>query len=92
MAVLGFISCKKVAEPDSVNPPVVVNKIAPDGFNYTTTKEIAVTITALTNRNKPITGVPVQVYSIKNGVKGSLLFKGVTNAQGIISSKTNLPA
>lgn len=93
LTVFSFVACKKAAETDPVNPPpTTVNKIAPDGFNYQTTKELSVTITALTNRNKPIAGVPVQVFSLQNGVKGSLLFKGVTNSQGLIVSKTSLPA
>lgn len=88
-----LVSCKKVAENNPGTTPVnPSNKIAPDGFNFITTKEVMVTITALTNRNKPISGVPVSVYSLINGTKGQLLFKSVTNNQGIIATKNNLSA
>jgi LruC domain-containing protein len=92
LLAIAFISCNKVAQVDAPNPSTPVNKIAPDGFNFITTKEITVNITALTNRNKPINGVPVSVYSTKGGKLGDLLFKGITNAQGQISTKANLPS
>lgn len=95
LAIMALASCKKLAETDPnnpTNPSTPVNKIAPDGFNYLTTKEVTVSITALTNRNKPIVGVPVNVYSTSNGKIGDLLFKGVTNAQGVIATKTSLPS
>ncbi len=92
LALLVLASCKKVAENNTTNPTNPANKIAPDGFNYITTKDVTVSITALTNRNKSIPGVPVSVYSLKNGVKGQLIFKGVTNAQGVLSAKLNMSA
>jgi len=92
LALLVLASCKKVAENNTTNPTNPANKIAPDGFNYITTKDVTVSITALTNRNKSIPGVPVSVYSLKNGVKGQLFFKGVTNAQGVLSAKLNMSA
>ncbi len=92
LVLLVLASCKKVAESNTTNPTNPANKIAPDGFNYITTKDVTVSITALTNRNKSIPGVPVSIYSLKNGVKGQLIFKGVTNAQGVLSAKSNMSA
>ncbi len=87
------MSCQKAAEVQSntANPTATINKVAPDGFNYQTTKAVAVSITALTNSNKPISGVPVNVYSTSNGNIGKLLFKGVTNAQGQITTRASIP-
>lgn len=93
MVLLGLAACKKVADTDPNNPPTnPANKIAPDGFNFITTKDVTVTITALTNRNKAIPGVPVSIYSLNKGVRGQLIFKGVTNAQGVLDAKTNMSA
>lgn len=93
LVLLVFTSCKKVAETDTTNPSVnPANKIAPDGFNYVTTKDVNITITTLTNRNKAIPGVPVSIYSLSNGVRGQLIFKGVTNSQGMLVAKNNMSA
>ena len=90
-----FMSCQKAAEVQSNNnnnPGTPINKVAPDGFNYQTTKAVAVSISALTNTNKPIAGVPVSVYSTANGTIGQLLFKGITNAQGQIVTRATIPS
>jgi LruC domain-containing protein len=91
---LTLISCQKAAEVQSnnPNPTTPVNKVAPDGFNYQTTKAVAVSISALTNTNKPIAGVPISVYSTKAAGIGQLLFKGVTNAQGQIVTRATIPS
>ncbi|MCX6207457.1 MAG: hypothetical protein NTZ19_14535, partial [Bacteroidetes bacterium] len=92
---LTAISCKKatdiVATPPSTPTGPTVSKIAPDGFTYTTTKNVTVSISTLTNSNKAIKGVPVSVYSQVNGAIGQLLFKGFTNAQGVLSSEFAIP-
>lgn len=91
---LTVMSCQKAADLQSNNnnPATPINKVAPDGFNYQTTKAVAVSISALTNTNKPIAGVPVSVYSTVNGTIGQLLFKGVTNAQGQINTRASIPS
>lgn len=92
---LTAVSCKKATEivataPSAATSPAV-SKIAPDGFTYLTTKSVTVSISTLTNSNKAITGVPVSVYSQVNGAIGQLLFKGFTNAQGVLSSEFAIP-
>jgi LruC domain-containing protein len=91
---LTVMSCQKAAEVQSnnANPSTPVNKVAPDGFNYQTTKAVAVSISTLTNTNKPISGVPVTVYSLANGTRGQLLFKGISNAQGQIVTRASIPS
>jgi len=91
---LTVMSCQKAADVQSSNPnpTAPVNKVAPDGFNYQTTKAVAVSISTLTNTNKPIPGVPVNVYSTANGTIGQLLFKGITNAQGQIVTRASIPS
>ncbi len=94
LLALTIMSCQKAADVQSNNnnPVTPINKVAPDGFNYQTTKAVAVNISALTNANKPISGVPVNVYSTSNGSIGKLLFKGITNTQGQIITEASIPS
>jgi LruC domain-containing protein len=95
LIMLAAFSCKKatdiVATPTTPTVPTV-SKIAPDGFTYLTTKNVTVNISTLTNANKAIGGVPVRVYSQVDGAIGQLLFKGFTNAQGVLSNVFAIPS
>jgi len=66
------------------------------GFDFKTTKEINVNVKALTNTGSPISGVYVELYSIKpfdeNGLliensSDYLIFKGQTSENGSLTAK-----
>ncbi len=66
-------------------------KIAPVGFNYSTTKKITVTASALGNTNKPIPGVMMTVYTYAGGTLQKAVFKGLTGSNGSISAVVTVP-
>ncbi|HMG08454.1 MAG TPA: hypothetical protein VK609_08080, partial [Mucilaginibacter sp.] len=87
---IGFISCKKENRtPDNnvIKPPI--EKIAPDGFNFTTSKEVALSVTLLSNNNQALKGVVVSVYNPANAE--APIFKGVTDAAGKLQGKVTVP-
>lgn len=92
------VSCQKkldeVQTPSSVaNNPGTANKIAPDGFTYQTSKTVTVSVNALTNDNKPMNGVPMNLYTLnKEGLLDKLVMKGFTNASGIFSTSITIPS
>ncbi|MCC8410688.1 LruC domain-containing protein [Mucilaginibacter sp. UR6-1] len=85
----GMASCKK---DSSTQPTPVENtgsKIAPEGFNFSTTKDVALNITLRTNNDQPLAGVVVSVYNPSN--TESAIFKAVTDQNGNITSKVTVP-
>ncbi len=87
-AVLTLGGCQK---PDGISTPTdptlpVLSKI-PDNFSFASDQDVAFRITALTNRNNPMVGVPFSVYSLPDN---QLLFSGVTSANGVFEMKHRL--
>ncbi len=85
--VICFSTCKK--KDDS--PSVVQNgkNIAPNGFNYSTTKNISLNIQLLSNIGEPLVGVPVTFHSVSDTTE---LLKSITDKQGRITTKIELPS
>ena len=90
--LLLFAACSKVGT--SVNNPdnIPTGKIAPDGFNYQTTKQITVSVAIQTNNDKPIGHVPVTVYAYTNNAIGNKLITAITDASGNVNFKASVPA
>jgi LruC domain-containing protein len=85
-----FVSCKKDNSPNKGIEPGV-NKIAPDGFNFSTSKNVDLNVALRTNNDQPIAGVVVSVYAPGTDATNPL-FKGVTNAAGNLVATVNVPA
>jgi LruC domain-containing protein len=86
----GFISCKKENRtPDNNDIKTPIEKIAPDGFNFTTSKEVNLSVTLLSNNNQALKGVVVSVYDPAN--TGAPIFKGVTDVAGKLQGKVTVP-
>lgn len=97
--ILTAISCQKAvdnnANPGTSTPPVtpVIGKIAPDGFTYLTSKTVNVSISALTNNNENMKGVPMNLYTLgTDGQLGKLVYRGFTDASGIFAATITIPA
>ena len=86
-----LISCSKKEELAVISPTNNLNKIAPDGFNYTTNKTLNVNINLLTNTNEPLNNIPVKVYFYKDGNIGELALTAITNQQGAINTTLSVP-
>lgn len=94
--ILGFAgiaavsSCKK--EQKSGLDENNINKIAPNGFGYKTSKDVSLSLQLLTNNNQPVAGAVVSVYTTANTNPGASIFKGVTDANGNLKATLNVNA
>lgn len=86
-----FASCKKDNSSNNGNGPTI-NKIAPEGFNFSTSKNVNVNVTLRTNNDQPLSGIVVSFYAPDKVDSGSPLFKGVTNASGNLTATVTVPA
>jgi len=90
---LSMFACKKASNNSSNTGTGTTTKpIAPTGFNYSTTKNITVTASALTTDSKPIGGVTMKIYTL-NALDSldKMVFKGVTDQSGHFSAVVSVP-
>jgi len=83
-------ACKKESTKDTGTSTTNVNKVAPDGFTFSTSKNVNLNITLLSNNNQPISGVVVSFYLPDN--TNSAVFKGVTDANGVLKGTLTIPS
>ncbi|GAA4095229.1 LruC domain-containing protein [Mucilaginibacter panaciglaebae] len=86
-----FASCKKDNSPNNGTEPNV-NRIAPDGFNFSTTKNVNINVTLHANNDQPLSGIVVSIYAPDQVDSGNTLFKGVTNTAGNLTATITVPA
>lgn len=95
VTAFAFTACNKALDStqstSGTNTTPKVTKIAPDGFVYSTSKTVTVTVSTLTNDNKPLSEVPLKVYTINSNGLDKLVFTGITNSNGSLTAKINLP-
>jgi LruC domain-containing protein len=95
-SVILLISCNKTTNTSSsLTPPtptVPETKVAPDGFTYSTSKTVSINVNTLTNDNKALSQVPVNIYSCNAGNVGQLLYKGFTDASGNFTTNITVPS
>jgi len=85
-AVVALSACKK--DNNQTTPEVVAGKkIAPDGFTFSTTKNVTLNVTLKTNNDQPIAGVVVNV----NLPTGQTIFRGVTTSSGVLQGVVTVP-
>jgi PBP1b-binding outer membrane lipoprotein LpoB len=63
LSVVFILSCHKTTNTSStVTPPPSdpITKIAPDGFTYSTSKTISISVSTLTNDNKALSDVQAE--------------------------------
>ncbi|MGI4803349.1 MAG: LruC domain-containing protein [Janthinobacterium lividum] len=85
-------SCKKDQSTGSSQDESYINKIAPNGFSYKTSKDVSLNLKLLTNDNQPIPGAVVSVYTSTSNAAGDAIFKGVTDASGNLNATLNVDA
>lgn len=86
--VVALSACKKdnsQTDDGGITPPA--NKIAPDGFNFSTTKNVSLNVALKTNNDQPLAGIVVSV----NNTAGVTVFKGVTNSAGVLQGVVTVP-
>jgi LruC domain-containing protein len=90
-SLFAFVSCKKDnSQNNGIDPGVT--KIAPEGFNFSTSKNVNLNVTLRTNNDQPLSGVVVSVYAPDKVDAGDPLFKGVTNAAGNLTATVTVPS
>ncbi|TKK65229.1 LruC domain-containing protein [Ilyomonas limi] len=91
IAISLAISCKKEQGNIDGNQPGP-QPIAPAAFNFSTTKNITIDVKLLTNDNKPISGVLVNVYSSLNNQQNKALLSVLSGSDGSIKTTISIPA
>ncbi len=94
LAIAAFASCKKDSTKGNQGTTGVpgTSKLAPDGFNFATTKQINVSIALRTNNNQPLKGVLVSIYLPGSTAPGSAIFHGLTNSGGDLNAVVTVPS
>ena len=96
-SAIALSSCSKkdmnTTTAPAATPTTTVNKIAPDGFNYSTAKNVSVNVTALTNDNLPMPSVPMHIYTLNtDGSLGKMILTGFTDNAGVFNTTISVPA
>lgn len=83
-------ACKKdvVASPEEA----LSKKIAPDGFNFTTSKSVDLNLRLLSRTNKPIKGALVSVTIPARVTGEGVLFKAVSDVNGYVKGTFAVPS
>lgn len=97
--LIALSACKKnTDQPAGGGGNTPADKIAPDGFNFNTTKQLVVNIQLLAPNEQAIKGVPVTIYGSTaiqaNGkpAPSSALFTAITDRGGYIKAIVTVPA
>jgi len=86
--VIALSACKKDNMQQIDEPTATGTKIAPDGFNFSTTKNVSLNLTLRANNNDALAGVVVSVYLPNTE---SPIFKGITNSSGVLQGSIVVP-
>nr|WP_294792482.1 LruC domain-containing protein [uncultured Mucilaginibacter sp.] len=93
VALTVFAACKKSSvTPDGVTPPDNVTKIAPDGFNFSTTKSVNLNLSLKATNGDALRGVVVSIYNPANTSADAAIYKGITDASGNLTAQITIPA
>jgi LruC domain-containing protein len=89
--VVSFSSCKKDnTSQDETLPVSTADRIAPDGFNFSTTKNVNLNVTLRAGNDDVLAGVIVSVYLPTNTLEP--IYKGVTNQSGVLQGSVTVPS
>ncbi|WP_285008126.1 LruC domain-containing protein [Pedobacter faecalis] len=91
VASIAVTGCKKYAD-DQQPDGVADEKFAPDGFDYSTTKSVDVSVRLLSRNNKPLSGVMVSIYNPDFTTAGSEISKAISDKDGFIKTTLVVPS
>lgn len=86
-AAAALASCKK--DGTTLPEPEPLTQIAPEGFNFSTTKNVSLDLSLKTNNDEALPGVVVSVY-LPEGSEP--IYKAITNSSGQIRGTLTVPA
>jgi len=87
LTTMFYASCKKDSQQSGDNG--TLEKIAPDGFNFSTTKNVNLKLTLKSNSDQPLANVVVSVYASTDAAEP--IFKGITNPNGVLDAVVTVP-
>jgi len=88
--ILALTACKKDQTNASDPSTEVGNKIAPNGFNFITTKNVDLNLYLKANNDDALSGVIVSVYLPNKPTEA--IYKGVTDKNGQLKGTLTIPA
>lgn len=92
-SIVFFTACKKDNGTGAGTGNITDNsKIAPDGFNFATSKDITLNISLKDNQDAPLSGVVLSIYAVGDTLTQNALYKAVSDKSGTISGKITVPA
>jgi LruC domain-containing protein len=87
-----FSSCdSQVVAPEKTAVAGIQELSVPEGFDFGTTRDIAIDIRALDNTGKPMRGVPFDAFVVYPEGE-SRIFSGATDDFGRLATSTSIPA
>jgi LruC domain-containing protein len=91
---LFILSCKKgIDNTGGTTPPVPTDStIAPDGFTFATQKTVSVNVKLLSNKDKGLPGVPVNIYSTSPTGDTTLVYSTLSDANGSVAADVAVPS
>jgi len=97
LASFAIFSCQKVTketapivDPNSIND--INQVVAPANFDYKTSNEITFNIQLLTNDDKPLKNVRIDIMNGASDLNSKVLLSGSTDAYGIFIAKLEVPS
>ena len=90
--MMSFAACKKDSvqlpeQPTTVDPS---KQIAPNGFNFNTTKNVSLNLSLKANNDDALSGVVVSIYLPENTTDP--VYKGATDKNGQLKAAITIPA
>jgi LruC domain-containing protein len=88
LSTLVFTSCEKPIDGGVDQTDKAAGKLAPDGFNFETSRKVNVTIRLMSNIDEPLSGIIIDV----NKPGGETILRGVSDASGYFQGIANIPS
>lgn len=96
LLIAGLVACnpqKQAAPPEQT----LENTVAPDGFDYATTRELALRLSSRDANGKPVANSLVEVFhsydlNAAEPVEGQKVLTALTDAEGVFEGKVIVPA
>jgi len=88
---LSTASCQKNQVNDA-GEAITGDKASPDGFDYATTRKVALNVRLLTRTDQPVRNVMVSVYNPARVEAGAELTKVLSDENGYVKTILNLPS
>jgi LruC domain-containing protein len=86
--MISIAACKKENAQLPEKGTEQITKIAPNGFNFSTTKNVTLNLTLKTNNDEALAGVVVSVYL---PITHDEIYKGVTDKSGKLKGAITIP-